>query len=205
MSVVHVEACGLPTLMGRFALHGWLDPASGREHASLSMGDLAVGGPVLARVHSECLTGDALMSLRCDCGPQLHAAMEAIAAAGRGVLVYLRQEGRGIGLVNKVRAYALQDAGADTVDANRLLGLPDDARDYRAAGDILEALGVGRVRLMTNNPAKVAALQRLGIEVAERVPLHAGRNRYNRRYLDAKQRRMGHWADDEHPEDQGSA
>lgn len=200
MSVVRVEACGLPTLMGRFELHGWLDPAGGREHASLSMGDLASGAPVLARIHSECLTGDALLSLRCDCGPQLHAAMEAIAAAGRGVLVYLRQEGRGIGLVNKVRAYALQDAGADTVDANRLLGLPDDARDYRAAGDIFKALDVSRVRLMTNNPAKVAALQRLGIEVAERVPLHAGHNRHNRRYLDAKQRRMGHWADHEQPE-----
>jgi len=190
-------ACLLPTPFGEFELHGWRDAASGHEHAALCMGRLGRDEPVLARVHSECLTGDALFSLRCDCGPQLRGAMEAIAAQGRGVLVYLRQEGRGIGLVNKIRAYALQQAGADTVDANRLLGLPDDTRNYRAARDIFTSLGIRRVRLMTNNPAKVHALQQLGIEVVERVPLQLGRNRHNEGYLDTKHRRLGHWLDDE--------
>jgi len=194
-SVVRRDGCSLPTRMGVFELHAWLDPVTQREHASLSMGAMDQGSAVLARVHSECLTGDALLSLRCDCGPQLQAAMRAIAAQGCGVLVYLRQEGRGIGLVNKVRAYALQDTGVDTVDANRLLGLPDDARDYRVACEILGALGVGKVRLLTNNPDKVSALQRWGVDVSERVPLHAGRNRHNERYLQAKRRRMGHLID----------
>lgn len=176
-------------------MRGWREPGSGLEHASLSMGDLRGAAPVLARVHSECLTGDAFGSLRCDCGPQLKAALQAIAAQRRGVLVYLRQEGRGIGLVNKMRAYALQDYGADTVDANRLLGLPDDARDYGAARDILVTLGVRRVALLTNNPAKVRALRGLGIVVSERVPLVTGLNAHNRAYLDTKRRRFGHALD----------
>jgi GTP cyclohydrolase II len=189
-SVLH--SCQLPTRWGLFTLHGLAD-AQGREHAALSLGELGGDEPVLVRLHSECLTGDVFGSLRCDCGPQRDAAMAAIAAAGRGVLLYLRQEGRGIGLVNKIRAYALQEAGADTVEANRLLGLPDDARDYRVAAQLLQGLGVRHVRLLTNNPAKVAALQTLGITVAERLPLHAGANPHNHAYLDTKAQRMGHW------------
>jgi GTP cyclohydrolase II len=190
-------SCKLPTRWGEFDLHGLVDAQTGQEHAAMSLGRLDDGEPVLTRMHSECLTGDALYSLKCDCGAQLEAGLQAIAAAGRGVLLYLRQEGRGIGLVNKIRAYALQQAGADTVEANRLLGLPDDARDYGIAADLLGRLGVKRVRLLTNNPAKMAALQRLGIEVVERVPLHTPPNAHNRRYLQTKSRRMGHYAPDD--------
>ena len=187
-------SCRLPTAWGDFDLHGLQDPATGREHAVLSLGRIDDGGPVLTRVHSECLTGDALFSLKCDCGAQLQGGLRAIAAEGRGMLLYLRQEGRGIGLVNKIRAYALQQSGADTVEANRLLGLPDDARDYAVASELLRRLGVQRVRLLTNNPAKVDALQALGIEVTERVPLRTVANRHNRGYLQTKSRRMGHWS-----------
>ena len=186
-------SCKLPTTWGDFDLHGLLDPATGREHAVLSLGRIDDGAPVLTRVHSECLTGDALFSLKCDCGAQLQGGLRAIATEGRGMLLYLRQEGRGIGLVNKIRAYALQQSGADTVEANRLLGLPDDARDYAVASELLRLLGVQRVRLLTNNPAKVDALRRLGIEIIERVPLRTVANRHNRGYLQTKSRRMGHW------------
>jgi GTP cyclohydrolase II len=186
-------SCKLPTQWAEFDLHGLVDPHSGREQAAMSLGRIDDGTPVLTRLHSECLTGDTLYSLKCDCGAQLEGALAAIAAAGRGVLLYLRQEGRGIGLVNKIRAYALQQAGADTVEANRLLGLPDDARDYAIAADLLGRLGVKRVRLLTNNPAKVEALQRLGIEVVERLPLHMPSNPHNEGYLATKSRRMGHY------------
>lgn len=188
-----LASCRLPTAWGEFELHGLIDASTGHEHAALSMGPIGDGTPVLTRVHSECLTGDTLFSLKCDCGPQLQGGLRAIAAEGRGVLLYLRQEGRGIGLVNKIRAYALQQAGADTVEANRLLGLPDDARDYAVAATLLGKLGVQRVKLLTNNPAKVQALQALGIEVAERVPLRTPSNRHNRAYLQTKTARMGHW------------
>jgi GTP cyclohydrolase II len=190
-------SCKLPTQWGEFDLHGLVDVHTGGEHAAMSLGRLDDGEPVLTRMHSECLTGDTLYSLKCDCGAQLQGGLEAIAAAGRGVLLYLRQEGRGIGLVNKIRAYALQQAGADTVEANRLLGLPDDARDYTVAADILGRLGVKQVRLLTNNPAKVDALRRLGIEVVERVPLHIEPNPHNRGYLQTKSRRMGHYGPDD--------
>lgn len=192
-------SCRLPTAWGEFELHGLIDASTGHEHAALSMGSIADGQPVLTRVHSECLTGDTLFSLKCDCGPQLQGGLRAIAAEGRGVLLYLRQEGRGIGLVNKIRAYALQQAGADTVEANRLLGLPDDARDYAVAATLLGKLGVRCVKLLTNNPAKVSALQTLGIEVAERVPLRTPSNRHNRAYLKTKTDRMGHWRPDAEP------
>ena len=190
-------SCKLPTAWGEFDLHGLVDATTGQEHAAMSMGVLNDGQPVLARLHSECLTGDTLYSLKCDCGAQLEAGLQAIAAAGRGVLLYLRQEGRGIGLVNKIRAYALQQTGADTVEANRLLGLPDDARDYTVAADLLGLLGVRSVRLLTNNPAKVDALQKLGITVAERVPLHTPSNPHNEGYLRTKSRRMGHYGPDD--------
>lgn len=188
-------SCRLPTPWAEFLMQGFVDPETGKEHVVLSLGTLDDGAPVLLRLHSECLTGDALFSLRCDCGPQLEASLRAIAEAGRGALVYLRQEGRGIGLINKIRAYALQDAGADTVDANRLLGFGDDARDYRYATHILHQLGIGRVRLLTNNPAKIKALESMGIEVSERLPLQVGANPCNRRYLQSKKTRMGHLHD----------
>jgi len=155
----------------------------------------AASAPVLVRMHSECLTGDALHSLRCDCGFQRDAALKMIADAGRGALVYLRQEGRGIGLLNKLRAYALQDEGADTVEANELLGFAADLRDYGVGAQILLDLGIHRLRLLTNNPRKVVALEGFGIEVAERVPLHVGVNPYNEAYLATKRAKLGHFED----------
>lgn len=182
----------LPTAHGVFTLHGFRDDETGEEHIALVMGELPGEAPVLTRVHSSCLTGDALFSLRCDCGAQLEAAMARIAEAGRGVIVYLNQEGRGIGLMNKIRAYALQDTGLDTVEANERLGFGADQRDYRAAREILELLGISQVRLMTNNPRKVRALEAAGIAVAERVPLKVGGNPHNARYLATKSGKLGH-------------
>ncbi len=167
-----------------------------REHIALVIGRQDSDRPPLVRLHSECLTGDILGSLKCDCGPQLNAALRAMAAesdaGGWGVLLYLRQEGRGIGLINKMRAYRLQDQGFDTVDANRRLGLPDEARDFPVAARMLELLGVHAIRLMTNNPAKVASLEKAGVNVAERVPHQLPPNPHNARYLDTKRDRAGH-------------
>lgn len=186
-----IASCRLPTEWGDFTMHGFED-ASGQEHVALSMGDIADGEPVLARVHSECLTGDALFSKRCDCGPQLQAAMQAIQEAGRGVIVYLRQEGRGIGLINKIRAYKLQDSGMDTVEANLALGLPIDARNFVLAKNILQHLEVMDVTLMTNNPEKVATLQSVGIHVSKRIPLIVGVNAENEHYLETKASKLDH-------------
>ena len=161
------------------------------EHVALILG-APTGQPPLVRVHSECLTGDAFGSLKCDRGPQLDTALAGIAEAGWGILLYLRQEGRGIGLINKLRAYALQDQGYDTVDANLRLGFQDDERDFAVAARMLETLGQDRVRLLTNNPKKVAALEALSIAVAERVPLQAGEGEHNRIYLATKRERSGH-------------
>ena len=163
----------------------------GAEHVALIVGAFA-GKPPLVRLHSECLTGDVFGSMKCDCGPQLKEALRIIGAEGSGVLLYLRQEGRGIGLANKLRAYALQDRGLDTVDANRRLGFADDERDYGHAAAILRALGIDGVRLLTNNPAKVAGLEAAGIKVSERVPLLSGANPYNQAYLDTKRLKSGH-------------
>jgi GTP cyclohydrolase II len=163
----------------------------GAEHVALLIG-APCGKPPLVRLHSECLTGDVLGSLKCDCGPQLDAALEAIAASGWGILLYLRQEGRGIGLVNKLRAYALQDQGFDTVDANLRLGFADDERDFTVAADMLAKLSQKEIRLLTNNPRKVEGLEAAGISVAERVPLRAGGNPHNRAYLETKRSRSGH-------------
>lgn len=192
MPVDFVASSRLPTRHGQFLIHAFEDRQTGQEHVALSMGDLGDGQPVLMRVHSECLTGDGFGSLRCDCGPQLEAAMQKVAAEGRGVILYLRQEGRGIGLVNKVRAYQLQDQGADTVEANEQLGFAPDLREYSMCEDMLRHLGVTQVRLMTNNPLKVEALEKHGIAVVERVPLMTGRNPHNDQYLDTKQEKMGH-------------
>lgn len=164
----------------------------GEEHYAVTVGAPDRAEPVLCRLHSACFTGDLLGSLKCDCGPQLHAALEHIGAAGAGVLLYLNQEGRGIGLANKMRAYGLQDQGFDTVEANHRLGFEDDERDFRLGANILKLLGFRRVRLMTNNPRKVAMMQNCGLEVVERVPLKVGRTRFNDRYLRTKAAKSGH-------------
>ena len=198
MSVVFVAASQLPTPFCVFTMHGFLDEDTGKEHVVLTLGDVANGEPVLGRMHSECLTGDALFSLRCDCGFQLEAAMRAIADEGRGVLLYLRQEGRGIGLLNKIRAYELQDGGADTVEANEQLGFGADQRDYAICQPMLAHLGISQIRLMTNNPRKVKALQGFGVRVAERVPLQVGGNPHNKLYLATKAEKLGHMLGNQH-------
>ena len=192
MSVRYVESSRLPTAWGEFDMHGFEDPESNKEHVVLTMGDVSDGEPVLTRVHSECLTGDALFSMRCDCGHQLHAALETIAKEGRGALFYLRQEGRGIGLLNKIKAYKLQDEGADTVEANEQLGFGADMRDYSMLGPMIEHLGIKSVRLMTNNPRKVAALEENEVEVVERIALHTDSNPHNEKYLKTKAGKLGH-------------
>ena len=181
----------LPTRYGEFRARVHADPAGGSQHLTLTIGDVAAG-PVLVRLHSECLTGDTLGSLRCDCGAQLDLALRLIASEGRGVLLYLRQEGRGIGLHDKLLAYALQDQGLDTVEANERLGHPADARDYAVAAEMLGAAGVAGVRLLTNNPGKVCALEAHGVRVVERVPLLVPATAENGSYLDAKRRKLGH-------------
>ena len=165
---------------------------TGEEHVALVMGDISPEMPVLVRVHSQCLTGDVFGSQRCDCGAQLEAALERIASEGCGVLLYLLQEGRGIGLVNKLRAYELQDQGADTVEANQRLGFAPDQRDYGVGAQILRDLGVRRMRLMTNNPSKYVGLEGYGLEIVERVALEVPPTEHTRRYLEAKKRKMGH-------------
>lgn len=187
-----VSSCALPMPWATFQLHAFVDRISGKEHLALVLGDVADGRPVLARVHSECLTGDALFSQRCDCGAQLEAALKRIAKEKRGVVFYLRQEGRGIGLLNKVRAYQLQDGGADTVEANLQLGFPADMRRYTIVLPMLEHLGIKGLRLMTNNPRKVSALTDCGIDVLERVPLVENRNPFNVHYLRTKAAKLGH-------------
>jgi GTP cyclohydrolase II len=176
-------------------MYGFEDVRCRQEHVALTVGNVSSGQAILGRIHSECLTGDALFSKRCDCGPQLEAAMKAVQAAGQGIIVYLRQEGRGIGLLNKIRAYKLQDEGLDTVEANLALDLPIDARDFNLAKYILDYLGVQSIRLMTNNPQKVATIKQMGIQVVERVPLHVGINQENEHYLLTKVSKLGHFAD----------
>ncbi|MFB6709433.1 bifunctional 3,4-dihydroxy-2-butanone-4-phosphate synthase/GTP cyclohydrolase II [Streptomyces sp. NPDC056333] len=189
----------LPTSFGEFTAYGYRSTVDGVEHVALVHGDLGDGDDILVRVHSECLTGDIFQSQRCDCGPQLHAAMGRITDEGRGVVVYLRgHEGRGIGLLSKLRAYELQEHGVDTLDANLELGLPADARDYGAGAQILKDLGVHGVRLMTNNPDKTAALVRHGLAITGREPMPVQAGEHNLRYLRTKRDRMGHdlpWLD----------
>ena len=189
-----IASCRLPTQWGEFTMHGFEDVRNRQEHIALTVGDISTGEDILGRIHSECLTGDALFSRRCDCGPQLEAAMKTVQQAGKGVIVYLRQEGRGIGLLNKIRAYKLQDEGLDTVEANLALGLPIDARDFTLAKYILDYLKVQSIQLMTNNPQKVDTLKALGINVTNRVPLHVGLNPENQHYLQTKMEKMGHFA-----------
>jgi 3,4-dihydroxy 2-butanone 4-phosphate synthase/GTP cyclohydrolase II len=182
----------LPTAYGEFRLHLLHDEIAGSHVVALTIGDVRSGGSVLTRVHSQCLTGDVFGSLRCDCGEQIDLALSAIAAEGRGILVYLEQEGRGIGLANKLRAYRLQDTGLDTVEANERLGFRPDEREYAAAAQVLRYFGVSHVRLMTNNPEKVRALEDLGIAVRERVAIEPNPRPSNTRYLEAKRDKLGH-------------
>ena len=181
----------LPTAFGDFRIRAFRDPGDGKEHAILYVGDLSEGSP-LVRVHSECLTGDAFHSLRCDCGPQLHASMKAIQERGHGAIAYMRQEGRGIGLYSKMQAYALQDTGMDTLDANLALGLPADARKYDFAAEMLYSMGIQSIELVTNNPDKRDQLTQYGIKISNRVPIIVGQCAENRNYMQTKGSRMGH-------------
>ncbi|HIG20553.1 MAG: GTP cyclohydrolase II [Methanobacteriota archaeon] len=185
----------LPTEFGNFRIRVFHEQSTKLDHVALTLGDMIGPDPVLVRIHSECLTGDAFGSLRCDCGPQLKSAMELIHEAGWGCVVYLRQEGRGIGLREKIKAYHLQDEGVDTLDANIMLGHPADARDYRIAAEILKALNITGVSLLTNNPDKVQQMNNLGIEVIEQIPLVVGVGADNIEYLSTKVQRMGHSID----------
>jgi len=198
-----VSRVKLPTLWGNFEMMCYESQVDPQPHLALTKGLVfddndvpqPIDEPVLVRVHSECFTGDTLGSLRCDCGPQLHAALEAIEEAGRGVLLYMRQEGRGIGLTNKLKAYVLQEHGCDTVEANEQLGFKADLRDYGIGAQILRDLGLRQIRLLTNNPKKLHALEGFGLEIAEQVPLAIPPNKYNRAYLETKRKKMGHMLD----------
>ncbi|MSO51819.1 MAG: GTP cyclohydrolase II [Acidobacterium sp.] len=190
--VHRVATAQLPTEFGEFTIHVFENGLGGGSHVAMVRGEIGDGENVLARVHSSCLTGDIFHSSRCDCGEQLHLALRRIADEGRGVLLYLNQEGRGIGLANKIRAYALQEAGCDTVEANARLGFPADLRDYRAAIRILQDLGVRSTRLMSNNPRKFAGITGEGLSVSERLPIEILANAANERYLKTKKDKLGH-------------
>lgn len=192
MQLKYIAESKLPTLFGEFLLVGFEEVVNGNNHIALIYGDITDEKPVLSRIHSECLTGDALFSLRCDCGFQLKAALKQITEEGRGVLLYHRQEGRNIGLLNKIRAYSLQDQGLDTVEANLKLGFKPDERDFTICADMYKLLAINEVRLLTNNPKKLEIMREAEINVVERVPLIVGRNPKNSNYLNVKERKLGH-------------
>ena len=195
MKNIEIVNCSLPTEYGLFQLYVRDNGQPGNENVALVMGDVNNGEPVLTRLHSECLTGDVFHSLRCDCGPQLNEAMKMIAQEGRGVILYHREEGRGIGLLNKVKAYKLQENGADTVEANIMLGFDVDARDYRDTAQLLLDLGVTSLRLITNNPKKIESLIEYGFIIEDRIPLHVGQSPFNSNYRLTKEDKMGHFKD----------
>jgi 3,4-dihydroxy 2-butanone 4-phosphate synthase/GTP cyclohydrolase II len=190
--VQRVAEARLPTPFGEFKVIAYKSSTDPDEHLAMVMGDVATDEPVLVRVHSQCLTGDVFHSLRCDCGEQIEMAMKRIAAEGRGVVLYMRQEGRGIGIHNKIKAYALQDEGLDTVEANISLGFKPDQRDYGVGAQILADLGVRNMRLMTNNPKKMSGLESFGLKITEQLPITTQPNPHNKRYLQTKQKKMGH-------------
>ncbi|GAB3025067.1 GTP cyclohydrolase II [Bowmanella dokdonensis] len=188
----YISSAKLPTRYGQFIIHGFVELGTEQEHVALSYGEWQEGEVVPIRIHSECLTGDALFSTRCDCGFQLEKALQNIVEEGKGVLLYLRQEGRGIGLLNKIRAYHLQDNGLDTVEANEHLGFDADLRDYRICKYMLDTLKISKVSLMTNNPRKIDALTDLGIEVVRRTPIDHGITADNKGYIRTKTQKLGH-------------
>jgi 3,4-dihydroxy 2-butanone 4-phosphate synthase/GTP cyclohydrolase II len=190
--VERIASAAMPTRYGEFVAHGYRSMIDGQQHVAMVMGDVAGAQDVLVRVHSECVTGDVFHSMRCDCGEQLERALAQIAQEGRGVLLYLSQEGRGIGLLNKLRAYELQEQGLDTVDANLALGLPVDSRDYGMGAQILADIGLSTIRVLTNNPKKIVGLEGYGLTVTEQVPIVAEPNQVNEQYLRTKRERMGH-------------
>jgi len=185
-------SCDLPTPWATFRLHGFVDKTDNKEHLALTLGEFSADQPTLLRIHSECLTGDGLFSQRCDCGEQLKNAMKYIANAGHGIILYMRQEGRGIGLINKIRAYQLQELGADTIEANEQLGFAADMRSYEHCVSMLQHFGIQNIRLITNNPLKISALEEAGITVSERIALVSTSGVFNRRYLDTKVTKFGH-------------
>jgi GTP cyclohydrolase II len=197
LALTKIAEADFPSQFGHFRIYGFEGAVDGQteEAVVLRMGEVASGDPPLVRIHSECLTGDVFHSLRCDCRSQLELSLELIAGEGRGLIIYEHQEGRGIGLLNKLRAYQLQDAGADTVEANEKLGFEADLRGYQMPGEILHFLGVRRVRLLSNNPAKIAALESAGIEVVERVPCIVEAQASNTGYMQTKKEKMGHLLD----------
>lgn len=192
MKIQRIQDAILPTPWGEFTIIGFEEKIKHKNHIALVYGKLKTNNPILVRIHSECLTGDALFSLRCDCGPQLKQALMVIAKEGSGILIYHRQEGRNIGLLNKIRAYHLQDNGLDTVEANHKLGFSADERDFTICSDILKIMNIKRIRLLTNNPLKIKILENSGITVIERVNLIVGKNSKNIKYLNTKANKMGH-------------
>ncbi|MFM9904049.1 MAG: GTP cyclohydrolase II [Pyrinomonadaceae bacterium] len=195
ITVERVATAKLPTQFGEFRIAGYRSLTSNEEFVVLCKGEMDGEVPTLVRIHSQCLTGDVFGSIKCDCGPQLHKTMEMIEAAGRGAIVYQQQEGRGIGIINKIRAYALQDEGADTVEANEELGFAIDARDYQQCAEILFDLGLCKVRVISNNPDKLAALERAGLQIVERIPIEVDSEQPAAHYLKTKKEKMGHLID----------
>lgn len=192
IEIEKIAEANLPTETGEFRIAGFRAKEDGEEFVALIKGELSPEEPTFVRIHSQCLTGDVFRSLKCDCGPQLEAAMARIEEAGKGVIIYQMQEGRGIGILNKIRAYALQDQGADTVEANVRLGFKADAREFARCAEILKSLGLHKVRIMSNNPDKIAALEKSGMEIVERVPLQMHSSKQSEEYLKTKKEKMGH-------------